>query len=77
MLNQGNNSAEAGNLVFEIVCHYRVTQTDAVPACSTFHDQSRIPPIGTHVEITGAFVQDTNHAKWNEIHPVSKIVTLP
>jgi hypothetical protein len=77
LLNQGNNSAEAGNLVFEIVCHYRVTQTDALPACSTFHDQNRIPPIGTHVEITGAFVQDTNHAKWNEIHPVSKIVILP
>jgi uncharacterized protein YgiM (DUF1202 family) len=77
MLNQGNNSAEGGNLVFEIVCHYKVTQTDAKPACRGFNDGTLIPPIGTHVEITGAFVQDNNHAKWNEIHPVSKIVILP
>jgi Bacterial SH3 domain len=76
-LNQGNNSAEQGNLVFEIVCHYTVRQADAKPACSGFNDQTSIPPIGTHVEITGAFVQDNNHAKWNEIHPVSKIVILP
>jgi hypothetical protein len=77
MLNQGNLSDEGGNLVFEIVCHYKVTQTDAQPACSTYHDQTPIPPIGTHVEITGTFVQDTNHAKWNEIHPVTRIVILP
>lgn len=77
MLNQGNNSAESGNLVFEIVCHYRVTQTDAKQACSGFSDHTSVPPIGTHVEITGAFVQDNNHAKSNELHPVSKIVILP
>jgi hypothetical protein len=76
MLNQGNDTAESGNLVFEIVCHYRVTQADAKPACIGFKDPTAIPPIGTHVEITGAFVQDNNHARWNEMHPVSKIVIL-
>ena len=77
MLDAGNTSDEGGNLVFEIVCHYKVTQADAKPACGGFTDHTVIPPVGTHVEITGSYVQDTNHAKWNEIHPVSKIVVKP
>ena len=27
----------------------------------------------THVAISGTFVQEKNHKKWNEIHPVSRI----
>lgn len=78
LLNQGNMSAAVqGNLIFEIVCHFHVTQADAKPACSAFGDHTVIPPVGSHVRITGAFVQDNNHAKWNEIHPVSKIVVIP
>jgi fatty acid desaturase len=65
------------NMVFEIVCHYEVTQTDAKPACSAFGDHTVIPRVGTHVRITGAFVQDNNHARWNEIHPVSRILVIP
>jgi hypothetical protein len=77
LVNNGNTTAENGNLVFEIVCHYPVTQADAKPACSTFGDHMVIPPVGSHVAITGTFVQDTNHQRWNEIHPVTKIVILP
>jgi hypothetical protein len=77
LLNDGNRSAQSGNLVFEIVCHYRVMQADARPACSTLRDHTAIPPVGSHVRVTGAFVQDRNHARWNEIHPVSAIVILP
>jgi hypothetical protein len=73
MINAGNTSDEGGNLVFELVCHYTVTQTDAKPACAGFADHTTIPPIGTHVAITGTFVQEKNHKKWNEIHPVSRI----
>ena len=76
LLNNGNTTAENGNLVFEIVCHYPVTQADAKPACSTFGDRTVIPPVGSHVAITGTFVQDTNHQRWNEIHPVSRIVVI-
>ncbi len=72
-INAGNTSDEQGNLVFELVCHYPVTQADAQPACSGFTDHTTIPPVGTHVAITGTFVQEKNHKKWNEIHPVSKI----
>jgi uncharacterized protein YraI len=74
MLDAGNTSDEGGNLVFEIVCHFTVKQADAKPACAGFADHTVIPAVGTHVEITGTYVQDTNHARWNEIHPVSKIV---
>lgn len=74
MLDAGNSSDEGGNLVFEIVCHFTVKQADAKPACAGFADHTVIPPVGTHVEITGTYVQDTNHARWNEIHPVSRIV---
>jgi hypothetical protein len=74
LLNAGNMSDQAGNLVFELVCHYvPPTQADSLAACLNFADTQRIPPVGAHVTITGAFVLDTNHARWNEIHPVSSI----
>jgi hypothetical protein len=73
LLNDGNNSDEGGNLVFELVCHFNVTQADATSACVGFHDTTTIPPVGSHVAITGTFVTETNHGKWNEVHPVSSI----
>ncbi|PYP51638.1 MAG: hypothetical protein DMD45_07700 [Gemmatimonadetes bacterium] len=73
LINAGNRSDEGGNLVFEIVCHYTVTQSDAQPACAGFTDHTPIPPPGTHVAITGTLVQEKNHKQWNEIHPVSRI----
>ena len=73
LINMGNTSDMGGNLVFEIVCHYSVTQTDAKPACAGFTDHTTIPRVGSHVAITGTFVTEKNHAKWNEIHPVSSI----
>jgi hypothetical protein len=73
LLNGGNASDQQGNLVFEIVCHYAVTQADSIGACANFTDTQQIPRVGTHVAMTGSFVLDTNHAMWNEIHPVSRI----
>jgi len=73
LLNDGNKSAEGGNLVFEIVCKYHVTQADAVTACSNYQNKIDIPPIGSHVRIVGVYVQDTFHAQWMEIHPVTSI----
>ena len=34
LINDGNTSDEGGNLVFEIVCHFKVTQADAKPGCT-------------------------------------------
>lgn len=78
LLNAGNLSDEGGNLVFEIVCKFPVTQADAKAACSpTYHTPVNIPPIGSHVRIVGTYVQDTFHAKWMEIHPVTSITVIP
>jgi hypothetical protein len=75
LINDGNRSVNGGNgnLIFEIVCHFTVSQADAKPACVGFTDHTVIPPIGAHVAITGTFVTEKNHLKWNEIHPVSTI----
>ena len=77
LLNAGNLSDEGGNLVFEIVCEYDVKQADAVAACSGYQASVQIPPVGSHVGITGSYVQDTNHSQWMEIHPVTSIAAVP
>jgi len=77
MLNAGNKSAEGGNLVFEIICRFPVTQKDAQSACSGYTDRVQLPPVGSHVSVTGPYVQDTFHAQWNEIHPVTAISLVP
>lgn len=77
LLNAGNLSDESGNLVFEIVCKYHVKQADAVAACNGYGATVQIPPVGSHVRITGTYVQDTNHSHWMEIHPVTSIEVVP
>ena len=77
LLSAGNMSDEGGNLVFEIVCEFPVTQADAQAACAGYTNSITVPPIGSHVRIVGQYVQDTNHAKWMEIHPVTSITVLP
>ena len=75
-LNSGNKTNEGGNLVFEIVCMFPVSQTDAKAACKGFHTGVMVPPVGSHVAITGIWVQDMEHAQWFEIHPVTSIVVM-
>jgi len=77
LLNAGNMSDEGGNLVFEIICKFTVKQADAKAACQGFKDQVTLPPVGSHVRITGTYVQDTFHAQWMEIHPVTSITLVP
>ncbi|MFZ0799839.1 MAG: SH3 domain-containing protein [Terriglobales bacterium] len=78
LLNAGNISDEGGNLVFEIVCKFKVTQEDAKAACPlSYHTPVQLPAVGSHVQIVGSYVQDTFHAKWMEIHPVSDIAVIP
>lgn len=71
-------SDEGSNMVFEIVCMFHVSQADAKAACPpTFHNPVQLPPVGSHVRIVGTYVQDTNHAQWMEIHPVTSITVIP
>jgi hypothetical protein len=69
-LNAGNKSHEGGNLVFEVQCLFPVTQADAKAACVNWKSPLTVPPVGSHVRITGTWVQDDNHAHWYEVHPV-------
>jgi hypothetical protein len=78
LLNAGNMSDEGGNLVYEIVCKFKVSQPDAKEACPiTYQTPVQLLAVGSHVQIVGSYVQDTNHAQWMEIHPVTKIVIIP
>ena len=77
LLNSGNMNDEDGNLVFEIICRFPITQIDAKAACQGYTDQVMLPPVGSHVRIIGRFVQDTFHGQWNEIHPVTRIAVTP
>lgn len=73
LLNASNMSNEEGNLVFEIVCYFPVTQTDAISACRGYKSKVVLPPVGSHVTMACSWVQDDNHARWNECHPVTSI----
>jgi hypothetical protein len=78
LINAGNVSNEGGNLVFEIVCKFNVSQADAKASCpASYHTPVTLPAVGSHVRIVGSYIQETNHAKWMEIHPVSTITVLP
>jgi hypothetical protein len=76
-LNSGNKTHEGGNLVFEVICAFPVSQDSAIAACQGFPNKVKLPPVGSHVAITGTWVQDMEHQKWFEIHPVTSIVVLP
>jgi len=67
-----NTAFQHGDLVLEAVCQHRVIQPDATSACAGFHGTVKIPPVGTHVEVTGVYVLDQGHG-WTELHPVSTI----
>ena len=81
LLNDGNRKAEGGNLVFEVICQFKVKQKDAVQACKGFRSSVAIPPVGTRVRITGTLIEDDEkapkHYQWIELHPVTSIEVLP
>jgi hypothetical protein len=77
LLNPGNMSNEGGNLVFEIVFKFNVTEADAKPACNGFTSSAEISPVGSQVQIVGSYVRDTNHVKWMEVHSVTSIKVIP
>lgn len=77
LLDKGNMDNEHGNLVFEIICRFPITQDDAKVPCRGATDDVGLPPVGSHVRIVGTYVLDTNHGRWNEIHPVTSITVVP
>jgi len=77
LINSANIQNQFGDLVVEPICVNKVTQADAISACQNFHQNISIPPIGSHVKITGSYVLDKEHGSWAEIHPVTSITTIP
>jgi hypothetical protein len=78
LLNAGNLSYQEGNLVFEIVCKFKVSQQDAKASCpASFNNTVSLPAVGSHVRIVGTYIQESNHGRWMEIHPVSSITVIP
>jgi hypothetical protein len=73
LINQANVNGQLGDLVVEPICMNPVKQQDAVSACQNFHQALNIPPVGSHVQVTGSYVLDKEHGSWAEIHPVTSI----
>ena len=73
LINEENIKAQSGYLVVEPVCQLAVTQEDAKASCVAFSNHINIPPIGSHVKITGSYVLDKEHGSWAEIHPATSI----
>jgi hypothetical protein len=73
LLNKANISNLNGTLNVEAICQGPV-QPDASVAAPGCTDVAKItvPPVGTHVQVTGSYVLDTNHG-WMEIHPITSI----
>jgi hypothetical protein len=73
LLNTGNISKLSGHLNIEAICQDMVHPDipAASPACRDVQKMA-LPPVGTHVRVTGSYVLDTNHG-WMEIHPISVI----
>ena len=77
LINSANVNGQFGDLVVEPICVNPVTQASAIAACQNFHQNIAVPPVGTHVQITGSYVLDNEHGGWAEIHPVTSITTIP
>ena len=77
LINSANTKNQFGDLVVEPICVNAVIQADAISACQNFHQNINIPPIGSHVNITGSYVLDKEHGNWAEIHPVTSITGIP
>jgi hypothetical protein len=77
LINSANIKNQFGDLVVEPICVNKVTQADAISACQNFRQNISIPPISSHVNITGSYVLDKEHGNWAEIHPVTSITIMP
>ncbi len=74
LVNQANQENQFGDLILEPICIGKVTQATAISACQNFDQNIDIPPVGSHVQVTGSYVLDKEHDEWAEIHPVTTMV---
>jgi hypothetical protein len=74
-VNKVNVKQLNGNLMVEAVCFHQPKHKmiGAVAACQNYESNVVIPPLQSHVQITGSYVIDTETGGWAEIHPVTSI----
>lgn len=74
-VNKVNVEQLNGNLMVEAVCFHQPKHKmiDAVTACQNYQSNVVIPPLHSHVQVTGSYVIDTETGGWAEIHPVTSI----
>jgi hypothetical protein len=75
LLNKANIKGQQGDMIVEAICITPVTQRDAISACRNFHPNISIPPVDTHVKVTGSYVLNKEHDDQAEIHPVTSILS--
>ena len=77
LINQANTKFENGDLVLEAICQNPVSRPEVGSACDNFnHPPISIPPVGSHVAVTGPYVLDTRNNNWAEIHPITSITLI-
>lgn len=78
LLNSASMKGMSGNVNVEPICmQEKIKESEAKDACGNFFQNISIPPEGSHVRVTGAFVIDEGAGGWTEIHPVTSIVPIP
>jgi len=78
LINQANIKFENGDLVLEAICQNTVSRSEVGSACNNFNQPTlSIPPVGSHVRVTGSYVLDTRNNNWAEIHPITSIAAIP
>jgi hypothetical protein len=75
LLTKKNYKKKSDDLVLELVCANHIKDKKAKKACKGFKNNVQVPPLETHVKVTGTYVIDSNNG-WAEIHPVSKIEVI-
>ena len=76
VLNLFNAVHGGSHLALEVICEHTATKPSAAAACAAFTSRVAFPAAGQRVRATGSYVTDRDNG-WNEIHPVSRIETLP
>jgi hypothetical protein len=68
LINQANIKFENGDLVLEVICQNPVSRPEVGSACNNFnHPPISIPPVGSHVSVTGSYVLDIRNNNWASI----------
>jgi len=80
LITPANLKYRGGHLVLRVYRPNSVIQSETssyfCSMCGKSHQNIIIPPLGTHVSVTGSYVLDPGHGWWAEINPVTTISAI-